>query len=325
MSLPKVNSKNKQKKTHPREYFYHYLGLIFLILNDLKHKRAGYSRPRPISSKKIIENQSYDFQVISTLENNLKNYTNNFSLKSKNILEVGPGPDLGTGILFLLKGANSYTAIDKSNLLTAPKEFYNQLISNFEINSNNNRGLLEIIEKLKTSSQKIDYPNFKYLNISICNASAGLENKFDLIFSQAVLEHINDIKKAFQEMHKLLQDGGVIYHEIDFQTHTRFLREKDPLNILRYKETQYQKYKFDGSPNRLRLSDYIKILKEQGFKDIRVLIKNQLKPEEAEAVKAYLTPHFRDYETSDLQTLTAVIIANKQSNENYPNKQIQSS
>ena len=44
-------------------------------------------------------------------------------------------------------------------------------------------------------------------------------SEIDLIFSQAVMEHVEDIGFAYSEMYKWLRKGGVISHQIDFKTH----------------------------------------------------------------------------------------------------------
>ena len=43
--------------------------------------------------------------------------------------------------------------------------------------------------------------------------------KFDLIFSQAVLEHIININATYKAMHKMLKDGSFMSHQIDYSAH----------------------------------------------------------------------------------------------------------
>ncbi len=52
--------------------------------------------------------------------------------------------------------------------------------------------------------------NFVYGDIS--NSNHNIEYKFDLIYSNSVLEHIKDIKGAFFQMHNLLKNDGIIFH-----------------------------------------------------------------------------------------------------------------
>jgi SAM-dependent methyltransferase len=44
-------------------------------------------------------------------------------------------------------------------------------------------------------------------------------NSVDMIFSQAVMEHVDDLQTAYEKMHQWLKPGGIISHEIDFRCH----------------------------------------------------------------------------------------------------------
>jgi ubiquinone/menaquinone biosynthesis C-methylase UbiE len=41
------------------------------------------------------------------------------------------------------------------------------------------------------------------------------ENTFDMIFSTQTIEHIGDLKSAFNEMNRILKPGGIMYHSYD--------------------------------------------------------------------------------------------------------------
>jgi SAM-dependent methyltransferase len=43
--------------------------------------------------------------------------------------------------------------------------------------------------------------------------------ELDLVFSQACLEHIDDLEGAYDSMARWLKPGGYISHQIDFQSH----------------------------------------------------------------------------------------------------------
>ncbi|MDA9232226.1 class I SAM-dependent methyltransferase [Candidatus Pelagibacter sp.] len=67
-----------------------------------------------------------------------------------------------------------------------------------------------ILEHIKISEKIKNNVNFIYGDISLENQN--LNQKFDLIYSTSVIEHISDIKNALIQMHNLLKKDGVIFH-----------------------------------------------------------------------------------------------------------------
>ena len=73
----------------------------------------------------------YDFEVVENWIKYLKDYLGeNYSLKDKVILELGPGPSLGTGLILLAMGIRRYIALDVNELAkgVSPK-FYKALLA----------------------------------------------------------------------------------------------------------------------------------------------------------------------------------------------------
>jgi len=45
------------------------------------------------------------------------------------------------------------------------------------------------------------------------------ENSVDMIYSQAVLEHVNDLEHTYRMLSRWLKPGGFMSHQIDFKSH----------------------------------------------------------------------------------------------------------
>lgn len=296
-------------------FFYYLLGLTFMSLNKIRYALLGYHHPRPIAKSEIAKNVQYSKDVIINFLSNLRREINlDYNLEGKACLEIGPGSDFGTGLLTLSKGARSYIGVDRFHLLSFNGDFYDALGESLEYNQQ--ELIKSVILGIKKSIQanekgEIAVDNFSYLNTPFEKVGERLEAKQDLIFSQAVLEHTYSPEKVFEQIYELLNDGGIMIHEIDMATHTSLLHEWDVLNILRYSEKVYSTLKFQGSPNRLRISDYQKIVEKLGFKDIKVIPLTQLSLEQVEKIKPGLSCKYRQYKTEDLQILTALLIAKK--------------
>jgi len=55
----------------------------------------------------------------------LNKYTNNsYTLDGKNVLELGPGSDLGVGLFLLAKGCAQYNAYDVNNLMKSTPDIF---------------------------------------------------------------------------------------------------------------------------------------------------------------------------------------------------------
>lgn len=155
------------------------------------------------------------------------------------VLEIGPGTSLGVGIAALLSGVNKYFAYDLNPLLT--REGSAHLI--FEIGSlyackerfaeeDSTLPVADLPPQI-FSSERMSYflsPEWmEHIRCSLENqndliyyfndSSELAANSVDYIFSQSVLEHVEELDAMYQLMWKWLKPGGVMTHSIDFSSH----------------------------------------------------------------------------------------------------------
>lgn len=286
------------------------IGGIFIILNKIRHEIQGYQTPRAFSVNEIDRAVNYDFEVVNSWLKHLGAYINNSNyLFGKNILELGPGADLGVGLILLAKGAKKYNAVDVNNLVkNTPSELYSHLFDKIqqEIPVAKINFLTEQLSF--TKQEKNDCLNYlckKDFDLSILQ-----EEKIDLVFSQAAFEHFNDIPKTISQISKIVNSGGILITEIDLKTHTRWLRDKDPNNIYRFSDYFYNLFKFLGSPNRMRPYQYKKILEQNGWENIQIIPLVSLIKEELNKTKNSLNKKFRD-EQNQMEYLSIMLMATK--------------
>jgi len=247
-NLTVINPKSGNNVKH------YFIGLIFLFLNKIRHTIQGYITPRTFPVTEFEKAIEYDFTVVEQWVQHLNNYTgkSKFDLKRKHILELGPGADLGVGIILLMKGAEKYNAIDVNNLVkSVPNEFYGKLFQFMTLITDKQKDVDFLRSQLTATqfgkSDKLNYVFDKNFNLSIFK-----KEKVDIVFSQAAFEHFNCVEKTIEQLSEVVKKGGFLIAEVDLKTHTRWIRDIDPLNIYRYSDFIYNLLRFPGSPNRVR-------------------------------------------------------------------------
>src|SRR3990167_1872124 len=99
-----------------QDTFFYTAGIGFLALAKAKNILQGYSSPKPFNFSEAARCIEYDIGVVEHWLSYLQEYTHNSnSLVGKNVLELGPGSDLGIGIYLLSKGCLQYKACDVNN------------------------------------------------------------------------------------------------------------------------------------------------------------------------------------------------------------------
>lgn len=182
-------------------------------------------------------------------------YNNNLPTQIDTVAEIGPGDSLGIGLSALLSGVKKYYAIDIIKYANADKniEIFDELVELL-----NNREKIpheEFFSNIKPSLKSYDFPS-NILNDSILKKSLNderiedirkelkdldnynkqdscmiyyfvpwfeskqiLNEPIDMILSQAVMEHIENLTLAYKTMYRWLSPLGFISHQIDFKSH----------------------------------------------------------------------------------------------------------
>jgi len=132
-----------------RNFLFYWFGLLVGAANGFRRRIFGYGHPRPIAVGDVEKNIDYDRSVVEGFERRLRDYLGEeWPFEGKRTLEIGPGPDMGTGILLLAKGAVQYTAVDRFSLLEAPRDFYVALQEALAAEHSENESPLEAVHSL---------------------------------------------------------------------------------------------------------------------------------------------------------------------------------
>lgn len=297
----------------PNNLFYFLLGFAVLVLNKIRYFFMGYTSPKPFDISQTQRAIDYDINVIKHWLHQLNLYIGEpVNIKGKNILELGPGSDLGVGLLMLAMGVKQYNALDVNDLVAnVPPEFYETLFSTISCNTM----LFETSgEDLRRQLEKTKQGNNERLNYVCKNDfDVGIFGKesIDIVFSQAAIEHFDDVKRTFSQLNEIVRPGGFFVAEIDLGTHTRLLRDVDPLNIYRYPRWLYKGLKFRGVPNRVRPDEYRHVLESSGWTNIRISPLVVISDSYYDGMWRHLARQFKD-DKADMKHLTIMVCATKE-------------
>jgi SAM-dependent methyltransferase len=293
----------------PRNVFFYSVGLGFLALAKAKNVLRGYSTPKTFDVRDTERAVQYDFQVVDDWLSHLRQYASKEpSLTGKSILELGPGSDLGIGLLLLAKGAAKYNACDVNDLAKrVPDEFYEAFFKRVE--RAEGKADPTALRKALSAARSTSPGALNYVVRDDFNlVEAFGPQSVDLVFSQAAFEHFDDIDATVAQLTAVCKPGAVIVAEIDLMTHSRWIRDKDPNNIYRYHELVYRLFRFRGSPNRVRPYRYRRAFERNGWLDVIITPRMTLGNHQSSAV-GMSRPYCDDL--NEMGYLTIVLCAKK--------------
>ncbi len=284
-------------------------GVVLLILAKGRTLLRGYRSPKPFGTSEWLRCATYDIGVVDKWLLHLADYAGTSSVAEKSVLELGPGSDLGTGLYLLSKRASSYVAVDVNNLAPgAPNELYETL---FGLIANDCPSTIDILRDELRSAQDGRSERLKFIFNPELDLSSSIKgHSFDLIFSQAAFEHFGNFDGFVKDLSLGLKAGTVLIAEVDLCSHSRWIRDRDELNIYRYSDRLYRLLTCSGSPNRLRPYQYREIFEKYGWTNLRTKPLRRLNAKRFASVRDNLAAQFKSDE-NEMDQLSIIICATK--------------
>lgn len=178
-------------------------------------------------------------------------WKNGLNARPCSVAELGPGGSIGMGLAALLSGAERYTALDVVAYSQIEKnlEVYGELVDLFR-----RAAPIPAADEFPEVKPMLDdyafpgglfppdrlerllHPDrLERIRTSILNPGGAdslvsyrvpwndveviQPESLDMIFSQAVLEHVTELESAYRAMARWLKPGGFVSHQIDFKCH----------------------------------------------------------------------------------------------------------
>ena len=261
---------------------------------------------------------------------------NGFPVPPRVVAELGPGDSLGLGLSTLLSGADRYHAFDvvqhaqvKRNLavleelialfkaradIPGPAEFPEvvPLLPSYSfphhvLGEEHLQAALadERLDRIRQSIRNQNDPGSMIDYRTRWFDDQAIEREsIDMLISQAVLEHVDELSSSYRAMRLWIKPDGLLSHTIDFRSHST---ARIWNGHWRYSDAVWKLIRGRRSYllNREPYSTHLRLLAENGF----TVVGSQTTEGAAETARAQLAPRFGHLTDQDLTTALAVIQA----------------
>ncbi len=181
--------------------------------------------PRPHNSRRrsvdtIDADVAYSLQIAHADIEIVRSYAG--SIARPRVLEIGPGSDFGAQII--LAGTGADVAVADLYLAGWQPNYHPAFYRRLREAWGKPCAPLDAVIEASDPAAAIRLIAEPAENLSSCT-----DNSFDIVISNAVLEHVYDLPTVFAEARRITASGGINSHQIDFRDHDNFDR---PLEFL---------------------------------------------------------------------------------------------
>lgn len=231
-----------------------------LLMGSSMFRRWRLKRPKTATTYSNIDEflKNYAFGSLQLI----LEFTGN--LKGKSVCEIGPGDYLTSGLSILAAGAEHYCVIDRfpgDYFGVAAKSWYREIENNWPRYFPN--------LPWPRSLSAMHFPENALGRLELVGEAletAQTSQKYDLICSFQVAEHVTDID-AFAEIHnRTLKGDGIGLHRVDFGPHDCWFYYRDPGTFLRFSDGLWNLTGSNrGVPNRKRHQEFMMAFERAGL------------------------------------------------------------
>jgi SAM-dependent methyltransferase len=223
-------------------------------------------------------------------------------LAGKTLLEYGPGDMPGVAMWMVSLGAAKVWCVDRFPMVTLSQrnlQVVRALAQRCASEGQRTR-LMTSIRDPSDPASGFDPARIEY--VVAADGLSGLRSAVDMVFSRAVLEHVNDLEATFRDMRAALRPGGLAIHQVDLRSHG--LHRQNPLDFLEWSPTLWDAmFSAKGVPNRWRVDRYREILASLDVELRRLAPTQRASAADVAGVRARLAEPFRGIDDEDLSWL----------------------
>jgi SAM-dependent methyltransferase len=236
------------------------------------------------------------------------------TVAGKKVLEVGPGINFGAALYLACHGAAPVVA-DRFLAAWDP-DYHLPLYTRMRDRLHQDEPYLDL-RPLEAILAARGYPE-TVLGQRECSLETLdlADNSTDLIFSQAVVEHLWDIPRAAEQLYRVTRPGGWGFHQVDFRYHRDFQRPLEQLTLSGEEFRVLFDYSHGEVGTCLRPVEVARLFREAGFV---TSFKGNTQAEPAylqdfiPRLRTAAGSPYRDFPTEELQVLSGMLSVRKPS------------
>lgn len=219
----------------------------------------------------------------------------------RTLLEYGPGDVPGVAALMVARGANKVYCVDRFPMLRLDRKNATVIADlgaglDAPMRARFEAALLDPADPMSGfDASRIEY-------IVNNNGTSGLAEQVDLVYSRAVLEHVNDLDATLHDMVRAMRPGALAIHLVDLRSHG--LHRENPLDFLCWSPWLWEAmYSAKGVPNRWRIDRYREVLVSLPVDLLALEVTVRAAQTDVGAVRPRLAAPFRRLSDEDLASL----------------------
>ena len=238
------------------------------------------------------------------------------ALEGCSILELGPGINFGALLVCAAFGASRIAVLDKY-LVAWNRDYHPRFY----------RRLREAAPARLPDGPRLNWRPLdailaagahppEAVTMDAGDLSAGgtpfRDGEFDAIVSNAVLEHVGDVRSMARELARVTRPGGVGIHQVDFRDHSY---PDEPLNFLAAPDDRYARAFIEskgGGGNRVRPKELAGVFAETGFEVEDFHANSLAEVKYVERIRPTLLPRYAAMPVEDLRVVGGRLFVRRQ-------------
>lgn len=230
-------------------------------------------------------------------------------LAGKAALEIGPGDNVGVAYAFLRSGCTKVIAVERISTIEIDERAA-RILRRIDRLIENDGPTFDQIARRAGSRYVLDPARFEIRKEAF--ESLDFDAPLDVIYSNDVMEHVDDLATVFRTAHRRLAPGGLFINSVDLAGHNCFHDPKRPLDFLTCDEALWSTmFSNVVTTNRVRYSELVGAAKGAGFRVKQVEVLRRADPTYLAEVRPHLLPRFQALPDDDLSIVQCVVVAEK--------------